>query len=167
MTADNPSTLPLQCYNEKCLYYEEKTCDLGSCKILGFSETQGNNNSEWMCELPLEFSFEATSVGDNPICDSTRELSLHQSNQSVVPSYDTRNFTALYTKNGQSYSKDFVGDRNVREIQLRHDYHYYDPSIPTYPPCVGAEPRDYGYCYGSYGNEPCQFSGGVDMEDFM
>lgn len=167
MIAEVLSTLPLQCYNEKCLYYEEKTCNLGPCKVLGFYEEENSNDDQLLCELPLEFSFEATSLGDNPICDRPSELSVHQSNESSVSSYTTRNFTALYSKDGQPYSKNFTDNRDIREVQYRHDNHYYSPSIPTYPPCFGSEPRDYGYCYGSYGTEPCQFSGGVDMEDFM
>uniref|UniRef100_A0A336K5R8 CSON002255 protein n=1 Tax=Culicoides sonorensis TaxID=179676 RepID=A0A336K5R8_CULSO len=40
-------------------------------------------------------------------------------------------------------------------------------NISTYPPCFGLKLWDYGHCYGTYGNEPCQFSKSIDMEDIM
>lgn len=41
------------------------------------------------------------------------------------------------------------------------------PEVPSYPPCQGPQPWNYAYCYGYYGEAPCQFVDVVDMEDFM
>jgi hypothetical protein len=38
---------------------------------------------------------------------------------------------------------------------------------PMHAPCQGSQPWDYGYCFGGYGAEPCQYTNVVDIEDFM
>jgi hypothetical protein len=40
----------------------------------------------------------------------------------------------------------------------------YDPMTA---PCQGPQPWNYGYCFGFYGDDPCQFTNVVDIEDFM
>jgi hypothetical protein len=43
----------------------------------------------------------------------------------------------------------------------------YNQSFETHAPCQGPQPWNYAYCYGFYGEDPCQFSNVVDIEDFM
>lgn len=167
MTTEADYTLPLQCFNEKCLYYEDKNCNLEAYRALGNVERKVHNSDQMVHELPLEFSFEADSLGDDTVCYSASKFFMHQSNEPIMPNYIARNFTSIYPKNEQSNCKDFIDYRYIRKIQYRDDHIYYNTSIPTYPPCFGPEPWDYGYCYGTNGSEPCQFSGVVDMEDFM
>lgn len=45
---------------------------------------------------------------------------------------------------------------------------FYPVANPTfYPLCQGSQPWNYAHCYGYSGEDPCQFTNVVDMEDFM
>lgn len=44
---------------------------------------------------------------------------------------------------------------------------YCYPEMQSYAPCEGPRPWNFAYCYGFYGEPPCQFANMVDMEDFM
>lgn len=156
MNTDCPSTLPLRCYNAKCLYKTSESY-----------EEEENTDLQLCCELPLEFSFEATSTNTNTISNRLREFPVHQYKQSIIPNYGKRNLVEFYLKSEQSLSKKKSDCRDNGEMLPQNAFYYNSSKNITYPPCIGSEPRDYGFCYGTNGYEPCQFTGAVDIEDFM
>lgn len=44
---------------------------------------------------------------------------------------------------------------------------YFQDQNADHAPCQGPQPWNYAYCYGFYGESPCQFADVTDMEDFM
>lgn len=148
-------TLPLQCYNAKCLYNDKQ------CKTIEFKVKENKSDFNLQCDLPLEFSFEATSSEFIPVLDSPFKFI---SNQSVIPSGTSG--MVMTSKNKKSHRND-TDYFDIQRIQFKNAYNYHSSGSITYPPCLGSEPQDYDFCYGSNGKKPCQFIGVVDMEDFM
>lgn len=77
--------------------------------------------------------------------------------QQCVPDYMT-----------PSYMEDGGNTSNMNYSVLSENVGFYSENMSPYPaPCHGPQPWNYAYCYGYYGEEPCQFSNVIDMEDFM
>lgn len=163
---ENVLALPLQCLNDQCLY--KKNVESNGCMDQRIVEASMYSVNETVCELPLEYSFETDTMGSNVICSNKSELYMRENNKSSDANYNARDPPTIYSPYKQPYREDFASNSYVRQVQSTNDSNYFDQGIPTYPPCLGPQPWDYGYCYGYYGDgTPCQFSGVVDMEDFM
>lgn len=148
MADDVGLKLPLKCNNKNCLYQKKITNREG---LIGFVPCIHEKRLYY--ELPMELSFETALLDDNFLLYANK-VGMSEF-VSPCPSNKKQKTVTSYINN-----QFFNRNNNL-------DFQNEDSCVQTYPPCVGTEPQDYAYCYGLNGNQPCQFTSIIDMEDFM